>query len=59
MTGYLRTRVPKQPIIAFYFEFETPKFYNLEAWSRPPENHKATQPAFDAGPSSAGQRNTI
>ena len=35
MIGCLRTRVRKQPIIAFYFEFENElKFYNLEAWSR-------------------------
>ena len=33
MIGSLQTRVCKQPIIAFYFEFETKlKFYNLEAW---------------------------
>ena len=33
MIGCLRTRVRKQPIIAFYFEFENElKFYNLEAW---------------------------
>ena len=32
MTGCLRTRVRKQPIIALYFESETVlKFYNLEA----------------------------
>ena len=32
MTGYLRTRVRKQPIIALYSEFETVlKFYNLKA----------------------------
>ena len=36
MIGYLWTRVRKQPIIAFYFEFENElKFYNLEAWSGP------------------------
>ena len=32
MIGCLRTRVPKQPIIALYFESENElKFYNLEA----------------------------
>ena len=32
MIGCLRTRVRKQPIISFYFEFETVfKFYNLDA----------------------------
>ena len=32
MSGYLRTRVHKQPLIALYFESETVlKFYNLEA----------------------------
>ena len=32
MIGCLRTRVPKQPIIALYFESGTVlKFYNLEA----------------------------
>ena len=34
MIGCLRTRVRKQPIIAFYFESENElKFYNLEAWN--------------------------
>ena len=34
MIGCLRTRVPKQPIIALYFESETVlEFYNLEAWT--------------------------
>ena len=33
MIGCLRTRVPKQPIIALYFESESElKLYNLEAW---------------------------
>ena len=32
MIGCLQTRVCKQPIIAFYYEFENIlKFYNLEA----------------------------
>ena len=33
MIGCLRTYVRKQPIIAFYFEFEIVlKFSNIEAW---------------------------
>ena len=33
MTGYLQTRVRKQPIIALHFEFENElKFYNLRTW---------------------------
>ena len=33
MIGCLRTRVRKQPIVTFDFEFETVlKFYNLDAW---------------------------
>ena len=34
MIGCLQTCVHKQPIIVFYFEFETVlKFYNLGSWS--------------------------
>ena len=31
----------------------------LQYWSGSPENHKATKPAFNVGPSSARQRNAI
>ena len=31
----------------------------LQYWSRSPENHKATKPAFNLGPLSARQRNNI
>ena len=39
MSGCLRTRVRKQPIIELYFESENVlKFYNLEAWSQNPKH---------------------
>ena len=32
---------------------------SLQYWSGSPENHKATKPAFNVGPSSARQQNAI